>query len=258
MSWQRLTIAAVLGYVAAFGVPSIPVPSLPRVTVADPTPEMQTKVSTVAACLNWINDNQSKHIVTLEDPIEFLFQNENSLFSQREIRLDTENFATALRSAMRQSPDVIFLGEIRDAETALTALQAAETGHLVVSTMHSGGVVETIDRFIHLVGDGGEGAVQMLAAQLVGVISQRLLPKYGGGLFPALEYFQNEAGTRRWILERRMADLQDHINRSDGTTNCSALAYLVASVKQNYVELDIARAACANPNDLDRAMRGIS
>ena len=216
------------------------------------------KSTTVAACLNWINENQAKHIVTLEDPIEFLFQNENSLFSQREIRLDTENFASALRSAMRQSPDVIFLGEIRDAETALTALQAAETGHLVVSTMHSGGVGETIDRFIHLVGDGGEGAVQMLAAQLVGVISQRLLPKYGGGLFPALEYFQNEAGTRRWILERRMADLQDHINRSDGTTNCSALAYLVASVKQNYVELDIARAACAKPQDLDRAMRGIS
>jgi twitching motility protein PilT len=216
------------------------------------------KSTTVAACLNWINENQSKHIVTLEDPIEFLFQNESSLFSQREIRLDTESFSTALRSAMRQSPDVIFLGEIRDAETAVTALQAAETGHLVVSTMHSGGVVETIERFIHLVGDQGEGAVQMLAAQLVGIISQRLLPKYGGGLFPALEYFQNEAGTRRWILERRMADLQDHINRSDGTTNCSALDYLVASVKQNYVELEIARAACAKPQDLDRAMRGIS
>lgn len=216
------------------------------------------KSTTVAACLNWLNENQSKHIVTLEDPIEFLFHNEKSLFSQREIRLDTENFATALRSALRQSPDVIFLGEIRDTETALTALQAAETGHLVVSTMHSGGVGETIDRFIQLVGDSGEGAVQMLAAQLVGVISQRLLPKYGGGLFPALEYFQNEAGTRRWILERRMTDLQDHINRSDGTKNCSALDYLVASVKQNYVELEIARAVCARPQDLDRAMRGIS
>jgi pilus retraction protein PilT len=216
------------------------------------------KSTTIAACLNWLNQNQAKHIVTLEDPIEFLFRNENSFFSQREIRLDTESFERALRSAIRQSPDVIFLGEIRDAETALTALQAAETGHLVVSTMHSGGVTETIDRFIHLLGHGGEAAVQMLAAQLVGVISQRLLPKYGGGLFPALEYFQNEAGTRRWIMERRMPDLQDHINRSDGTTNCSALDYLVAAVKQNYLELEIARTACARPKDLDRAMRGIS
>jgi pilus retraction protein PilT len=216
------------------------------------------KSTTVAACLNWINENQSKHIVTLEDPIEFLFQNDKSIFSQREIRLDTESFARALRSAMRQSPDVIFLGEIRDTETAVTALHAAETGHLVVSTMHSGGVVETIERFIHLLGDSGDGAVQMLAAQLIGVISQRLLPRYGGGLFPALEYFQNEAGTRRWILEKRLADLQDHINRSDGTKNCSALDYMVASVKQNYLELEVARAACSKPQDLDRALRGIS
>ncbi len=216
------------------------------------------KSTTVAACLNWINDNLSKHIVTLEDPIEFLFHNHNSLFSQREIRLDTESFARALRSSMRQSPDVIFLGEIRDTETAVTALQAAETGHLVVSTMHSGGVVETVERFSHLVGEGGDGALQMLASQLIGVISQRLLPKIGGGLFPALEYFQNEAGTRRWILERRLADLQDHINRSDGSKNCSALDYLVASVKQNYLDLEVARAACAKPQDLDRAMRGIS
>lgn len=216
------------------------------------------KSTTIAACLNWLNANRSKHIVTLEDPIEFLFTNDKSLFSQREIRLDTHSFATALRAAMRQSPDVIYLGEIRDTESALTALQASETGHLVVSTMHSGSVTETVDRFINLVGEGGEGAVQMLASQLVGVISQRLLPRLGGGLFPALEYFQNEAGTRRWILERRMPDLQDYINRADGSVNCSAIAYLVAAVKQNFLDLEVARGACAKPQDLDRAMRGIS
>ena len=210
------------------------------------------KSTTVAACLNWINVNQARHVVTLEDPIEFLFQNEESLFSQREVRLDSASFSSGLR------PDVIFIGEIRDEETALTALHAAETGHLVISTMHSGGVVETLDRFIHLLGSGVEGGVHLLAAQLVGVISQRLLPKYGGGLFPALEYFQNEAGSRRWIAEKRMADLQDHINKSDGTKNCSALDYLVASVKQNYLELEVARDACARPQDLDRAMRCIS
>ena len=196
--------------------------------------------------------------MTLEDPIEFLFKNEESLFSQREVRLDSASFSSGLRAAMRQSPDVLFIGEIRDQETALTALHAAETGHLVISTMHSGGVVETIDRFIHLLGNEVEGGVHLLAAQLVGVISQNLLPKFGGGLFPALEYFQNEAGSRRWIIEKRMADLQDHINKSDGTKNCSSLDYLVASVKQNYLELDVARDACSRPQDLDRAMRGIS
>lgn len=216
------------------------------------------KSTTVAACLQWINNNQARHVVTLEDPIEFLFENDQSLFSQREIRQDSESFSTGLRAAMRQSPDIIFIGEIRDAETALIALHAAETGHLVISTMHSSGVVETVERFIHLIGTGVDGALNLLAKQLVGVISQQLLPKLGGGLFPALEYFQNEAGSRRWITEKRLADLQDHINRSDGTVNCSALDYLVASVKQNYLDLDIARDACGRPQDLDRAMRGIS
>ena len=216
------------------------------------------KSTTVAACLNWVNRNQARHIVTLEDPIEFLFQNEQSLFSQREVRLDSASFSSGLRAAMRQSPDVLFIGEIRDAETALIALHAAETGHLVISTMHSGGVIETVDRFIHLLGSEVEGGVHLLSKQLVGVICQQLLPKYGGGLFPALEYFQNEAASRRWITERRMAELQDHINKSDGSTNCSALDYLVASVKQNYLELDVARDACPRPQDLDRAMRGIT
>lgn len=216
------------------------------------------KSTTVAACLNWINENQARHIVTLEDPIEFLFENDKSLFSQREMRLDSDSFSTGLRAALRQSPDVLFLGEIRDSETAVTALHASETGHLVISTLHSGGVIETIDRFIHLLGTEVEGAVHLLAAQLVGVISQQLLPKLGGGLFPALEYFQNEAGSRRWIIEKRLADLQDHINKSDGTKNCSSLDYLVASVKQNYLDLEIARAACSRPQDLDRAMRGIT
>ncbi len=216
------------------------------------------KSTTIASCLNWVNQRMCRHIVTLEDPIEFLFESENSLFSQREIRLDSKDFATGLRSALRQSPDVLFIGEIRDAETAETALQAAETGHLVVSTMHSGSVVETVSRFTHLLGRGGDGALHLLATQLIGVMSQQLLVKVGGGLFPALEYFQNEAATRRWILESRMADLSDHLTTSQSDANCSSLDYLVASVKQGYLDPETARGACSRPQDFDRAMRGIS
>mgnify|MGYP000337787337 CR=1 FL=1 len=216
------------------------------------------KSTTVASCLDWINHHLARHIVTLEDPIEFLFENDRSLFSQREIRLDSPTFSTGLRAALRQSPDVLFLGEIRDPETAITALHAAETGHLVISTLHSSSVVETLDRFSHLLSSETAGALNLLASQLVGVISQQLLPRMGGGLFPALEYLQNEAATRRWILENRLTDLQDHLNKSDGITNCSLLDYLVASVQQGYLEADIARAACARPQDFDRAMRGIS
>ncbi|MEO8616113.1 MAG: ATPase, T2SS/T4P/T4SS family [Luteolibacter sp.] len=216
------------------------------------------KSTTVASCLDWINHRLARHIVTLEDPIEFLFENDRSLFSQREIRLDSPSFSTGLRAALRQSPDVLFLGEIRDSETAITALHAAETGHLVISTLHSSSVVETLDRFSHLLSSETAGALNLLASQLVGIISQQLLPRMGGGLFPALEYLQNEAATRRWILENRLTDLQDHLNKSDGITNCSLLDYLVASVQQGYLEPDIARAACARPQDFDRAMRGIS
>ena len=152
------------------------------------------KSTTVAACLDWINRHHSRHIVTLEDPIEFLFTNELSLFSQREIRQDAADFQTGLRSALRQSPDVLFIGEIRDRETAVTALHAAATGHLVISTLHSGSVVETLDRLCHLLGQENEGVLNLLASQLVGVISQQLLPRRGGGLFPGTGVFAKRGG----------------------------------------------------------------
>jgi pilus retraction protein PilT len=216
------------------------------------------KSTTVASCLEWINQNLSRHIVTLEDPIEYLFTNELSLFSQREIRQDSADFASGLRAALRQSPDILFLGEIRDAETAATALHAAETGHLVISTLHSSSVVETLERFSHLTGSENSGALSLLASQLVGIISQQLLPRLGGGLFPALEYMQNEAATRRWILDNRLTELQDHLLKSTEPANCSLLQYIVASVKQGYLDPIVARSACPRPQDFDRAMRGIS
>lgn len=216
------------------------------------------KSTTVASCLDWINHNLCRHIVTLEDPIEFLFTNDRSLFSQREIRHDSGSFSTGLRAALRQSPDVLFLGEIRDSETALTALHAAETGHLVISTLHSSSVVETLERFAHLIKSETAGALNLLASQLVGIVSQQLLPRLGGGIFPALEYMQNVAATRRWILENRLSDLQDHLLKSTEATNCSLLEYLVASVQQGYLDAEIARGACARPQDFDRAMRGIT
>ncbi len=216
------------------------------------------KSTTVAACLDWINRHMARHVVTLEDPIEYLFENDRSFFSQREIRLDTDDFSNALRAALRQSPDILFLGEIRDPETAITALHAAETGHLVISTLHSSSVVETIDRFTHLIESSSAGALSLLASQLVGIVTQQLLPKLGGGIFPALEYLQNEAATRRWILERKLPDLQDHLSKSGGDTCCSLLDYLVASARQGFIDPEIARSACPRPQDFDRAMRGIS
>jgi twitching motility protein PilT len=216
------------------------------------------KSTTVAACLDWINREMARHIVTLEDPIEYLFENDRSYFSQREIRQDSATFASALRASLRQSPDILFLGEIRDAETAITALHAAETGHLVISTLHSSSVVETLDRFSHLIRSESSGALNLLASQLVGIVSQQLLPRLGGGLFPALEYLQNEAATRRWILENKLPELQDHLQKSGSPYNCSLLDYLVAATRQGFLDAETARSACPRPQDFDRAMRGIS
>ncbi len=215
------------------------------------------KSTTVASCIGWLNHHTARHIVTLEDPIEYLFAPRRCHISQREIGRDSPTFAAALRAAMRQGPDVIFLGEIRDPETAMTVLQAAETGHLVISTMHCSSVVETLDRFSTLLASHGEIGVQMLASQLAGILSQRLLPRPGGGFFAALEYLQNEAATRTWILERRHAELLDHMHRSDGSTCASLLNSLVAAANADWIDVESARAACPRPGDFDRAMRGI-
>ncbi len=216
------------------------------------------KSTTVASCLDWINRHLARHVVTLEDPIEYLFENDLAFFSQREIRQDSASFATGLRAALRQSPDILYLGEIRDAETAVTALQAAETGHLVISTLHSSGVVETLDRFAHLLKSASVGALNLLATQLIGVISQQLLPRVGGGVFPAIESFQNEAATRRWILDHKLTELQEHLQKSNGTVNRSFLDSLVAATRHGAIEAETARSASARPQDFDRAMRGIS
>ncbi len=217
------------------------------------------KSTTIASCLDWLNRHHRRHVVTIEDPIEYLFHNGRCCFSQREVRVDTADFPSGLRSALRQSPDVIFLGEVRDAETAGTALRAAETGHLVVTTMHSSGAVESLDRLRRMVATSDEaGTGALLGQQLVGILSQQLLPGINGGLHVVLEYFENAGATRRWIAESRTTELQDHLDKGDGEREVSFLRYLVAAAQQSIVDQEVARAACDRPQDFDRAMRGIT
>ncbi len=219
------------------------------------------KSTSVAACLDWINKNQSRHIVTIEDPIEYLFRNEQSYFSQREIHHDTGDFDVALRQALRQNPDVIFFGEIRDAESALSALRASETGHLVISTLHGSGVAgvtTSLERIARLITTHSSSTASLLSQQLIGVMSQQLLPRINGGLVAVLEYFQNASVTRKWIAESRFDELRDHVSSSKSETTCPFIRYLFAAVEQNIVDPETARAACDRPQDLDRALRGIS
>src|SRR5688500_11302481 len=160
------------------------------------------KSTTLAALLGHINRTRRQHIVTIEDPIEFLHADHACIVNQREVGLDTDSFQQALRRALRQDPDVILIGELRDAETAETALQAAESGHLVFSTMHTVDAAETIGRMVEFFPPLKQQQIRsIMAGVLRGVISQRLLPKQGGGRVAAVEVMINNARIADLIRE---------------------------------------------------------
>src|SRR5215216_5091281 len=162
------------------------------------------KTTTLAAMIGEINQTRQQHIVTIEDPIEVLHPDVNCIVNQREIGLDTESFGQALRRALRQDPDVILIGELRDAETAQTALQAAESGHMVFSTLHTVDAAETVGRMIEFFPEGKQQMIRaVLAGVLKGVISQRLLPKINGGRVAAVEIMVNNARIADLIREAR-------------------------------------------------------
>ena len=161
------------------------------------------KSTTLAACIEWINERMPYHVVTIEDPIEYEFRTKQSFFTQRQVGHDTPSFATGLRSALRQAPNLIFLGEIRDAESALIALQAAETGHLVFGSLHSATVTDALERFTHLMDEAQRESVQtLLSYQLIGILSQQLLPSVNGDKYVLVcEHLDVQAAARDWIRD---------------------------------------------------------
>src|SRR4051812_35631899 len=174
------------------------------------------KTTTLAAMIDHINRTRQSHIVTIEDPIEILHPDHKSIVNQREIGLDTEDFGQALRRALRQDPDTILIGELRDAETAQTALQAAESGHLVFSTLHTVDAAETIGRLIEFFPEGKQQLVRsVLAGVLRGIVSQRLLPRVGGGRVAAVEVMVANARIADLIRENRPEAITDAIAEGD-------------------------------------------
>ncbi|MGH2995941.1 MAG: type IV pilus twitching motility protein PilT [Gaiellaceae bacterium] len=214
------------------------------------------KSTTLAAMLNWINRNRKCHIVTVEDPIEFVHDDWGSIVNQREVGLDTDSFREALRRVLRQDPDVILIGELRDEETAQTALQAAESGHLVFSTLHTLDAAETVGRLVEFFPATKQLMVrQILAGVLRGVISQRLLPRSDGGRVAAVEVLVNTA---------RIADLIREPEKTDGITEAieeggyhdmqSFAKHLVELVVDDVVDLETAAAAATNRHDFEIAV----
>ena len=170
------------------------------------------KSTTLACMIDQINQNQRKHIITLEDPIEYLHRHSNSIVSQREINVDTESYVTALRAALRQSPDVILLGEMRDYETINVAMTAAETGHLLLSTLHTIGAANTINRIIDVFPANQQRQICIqLSTVLNAVVSQQLVPTTDGGMVPAFEILTVTPAIRNMIRENKVPQIEAQV-----------------------------------------------
>jgi twitching motility protein PilT len=216
------------------------------------------KSTTIASLLQWMNQNLVRHIVTIEDPVEYVFSSDRCHFTQREVGRDTSTFAAGLRGAMRQAPDVIFVGEIRDFETALTALQAAETGHLVMATLHSERVADTMERFLNLFPKDQQGiGTHMLAQQLVGIQCQKLVPRTDGGLHLLYEHIENIGAMRDWIRQRDASHVEDYMRRGSDPHAMSFLQTTVAAWRQGLITEETAIESLGSETEFRRAARGI-
>ena len=218
------------------------------------------KTTTLAAMIDHINRTRQSHIVTVEDPIEILHPDHKSIVNQREIGLDTEDFGQALRRALRQDPDTILIGELRDAETAQTALQAAESGHLVFSTLHTVDAAETIGRLIEFFPEGKQQLVRsVLAGVLRGIVSQRLLPALPTGRVAAVEVLVANARIADLIREDRADEIPEAIAEGDFFQMQNFTQALIELVLAGRVDREIAANSASNRHDflvaLERAVK---
>ena len=223
---QRSSMSAVVR-VVAFDIPNYLELGIPKVVMdlADETDGMilvtgtagSGKSTTQACIVDRINRTREAHIITLEDPIEYLHRNRRSIVSQREIAIDTQDYLSALRACLRQAPDVIQLGEMRDHETIRTAMTAAETGHLVMATLHTKGAANTIDRVIDAFPSGQQGQIRVqMSMVLRTVVSQQLLPDVNGGLVPAFEVMRANSAIRSLIRDGKTHQIDSAIAAGAG------------------------------------------
>ncbi len=216
------------------------------------------KSTTLAAIVDFINRQESVHILTIEDPIEFVHKNIRASVSQREIGIDTDTFATAFRSALRQDPDVILVGELRDSEAADIALKAAETGHLVLATVHTTDAVKTIARLLSFFPGEEQFSVRgRLSETLRGVLSQRLLPRADGkGQVLAMEIMVQTKTVQEYIVDpTKTSGLKDVIEKGRNTYGMQSFdQHLTELYRADTVTLDVARASASNAADFERAL----
>jgi len=209
------------------------------------------KSTTLAAIINQISAERRGHIITIEDPVEYVFEHKKSIVSQRELGSDTPSFASALRSALREDPDVVLVGEMRDLETMEAALQIAETGHLVLTTLHTNSASQSADRIIDVFPPHQQGQVRtQLAEVLIGIISQRLMPKVQGGRVLATEVLIANSAVRSLIREGKTYQLPNLIQTSAAEGMCGLDKALAELVNKGQVSVDDALAWSLDPKAL--------
>jgi twitching motility protein PilT len=263
---QRGTLAAVIR-VVAFDLPDPSHLSIPPVALAQghrkkglvlvTGPTGSGKSTTLACMIDEINKTRNAHIITLEDPIEFLHRHNRSIVSQREISLDTQSYVVALRAALRQAPNVILIGELRDAETVEIAMTAAETGHLVLSTLHTVGAANTIDRIVDVFPANQQGQIRVQLAMVLGaVISQQLVPKQDG-VIPAFEVMIVNDAIRNMIRESKIHQIDGVITSSAADGMISMDASLLRIYKEGHISDATAIAFSTQPELMKKRIAGI-
>lgn len=218
-------------------------------------PVGQGKTTTLAALVEKVNLERAEHVVTIEDPIEYLFENKRSIIAQREVRVDTKDFETALESIFREDVNIIMIGEMRTPETMATAVRAAETGHLVFSTLHTNNAAQTIDRIIDSFPANQQDQIRVqLAASLIGIFSQRLIPRISGGLVPACELLLNNNAVANLIREKRTHEIQTVIETGAELGMIDMNRALADLVRQGEITIENAYARSWNVKSLERLL----
>ncbi len=218
-------------------------------------PVGQGKSATMSAMVGLINEERAAHILTIEDPVEYVYEQKKSIIDQREIGIDSADFHSALHSVFRQDVNVILIGEMRDAETIGTAVTAAETGHLVLSTLHTNNASQTVDRIIDSFPAGQQDQIRMqLASSLIGIFSQRLVPRITGGRVPAYELLINNAAVANLIREKRTHELDMVIETGFELGMIDMNRSLIELVRSGDITLENAYAYSLNPKNLERLL----
>ena len=261
---QRGSLAAVIRLVS-FGIPDwreigvpeevMKVADMKRGMVLVTGPAGSGKSTTLACIVDKINHTRNAHIITIEDPIEHLHRNDKSIISQRELSMDTSSYVTALRASLRQAPDVILLGEMRDLDTIQTAMTAAETGHLVISTLHTVGAVNTVDRIIDVFPPAQQQQVRVQLSQVLKtVVSQQLLPTVDGLLTPAFEIMHLNNAIRTMVRDSRIHQIDSAIQTSSAEGMIGMDDSILRLYKAGRITKETAINSAMSPDQLKRKL----